>query len=299
MGNIDKALLPAGKRMAPIIKGIKRYPRDHYTCLIERKKKTPYLLPRFLQVNNNNRFGTDHFPLTTNKFYQNKNHSSTVILDENRRIGFTFARDFFIIYPMKKADKRKNHIASLKERAGGIIFLLFPTRDKVYKYLSFQALITTFAVMISFIIFAFTNFSVFFLLLLFSFPIGFLLFLLIEFFSEQGINLALGFSSAPDTRSLLSPYYDKVKLALREERYEIALAFLERIIEISPKELPAHLETARIYHHKLKNYARALERYRKILNIVGWDEKPNAFYIEAKKGIAGITKVLAGEQPET
>jgi|GEM_PF-2227982 len=200
-----------------------------------------------------------------------------------------------------EGNEQKNGSSLLgKIKKGGreFVSLFFPRREKLYFYLTLQAFVTGSAIAISIIIGALTGVPTFILLIIFSFPIGFLLFLLVELIGEHGINLALGFSSTPDTKTLLSPYYDKVKMALREEKYEIAIGFLEKIIEMAPKELPAHLEMAKIYHYKLKDYTKALERYKKILNIVGWDEKPDLFYIEAKKGIAEITKELSPREPE-
>jgi len=122
--------------------------------------------------------------------------------------------------------------------------------------------------------------------------VGFFTYFFLHLSSDKGIDVLWGFGGEPGIDELAKPYFDKVEFALREERYETALLLLEKVLELDPKQLDALMKIAQIYHHHLDNYPKALNTYKKVLNIIGWEEQSNFYYIEAKKGIVEIMKLF-------
>jgi len=121
---------------------------------------------------------------------------------------------------------------------------------------------------------------------------GFFAYFFFHLFSDKGVDFLWGFMGEPGIDELAQPYFHKVELALREERYETALLLLEKVLELDPKQLDALIKIAQIYHHHLEDYPKALNTYKRILNIIGWEEQSNFYYIEAKEGISEIMKMF-------
>lgn len=121
---------------------------------------------------------------------------------------------------------------------------------------------------------------------------GFFAYFFFHLFGDKGIDYLWGFKGEPGIDELAQPYFHKVEFALREERYETALLLLEKVLELDPKQLKALMKIAQIYHHHLEDYPKALNTYKRIINILGWEEQSNFFYIEAKKGIGEIMKMF-------
>ena len=58
-------------------------------------------------------------------------------------------------------------------------------------------------------------------------------------------------------------------MALEERKYDAALIFLNKILELDPLNAEAKLCKGEIYHRCLQDYARAIEQYNKVLRITG------------------------------
>jgi tetratricopeptide (TPR) repeat protein len=122
--------------------------------------------------------------------------------------------------------------------------------------------------------------------------VGIFAYFFLTLFADKGVDVLWGLAREPTTEELARPYFDKAELALREERYETAILLLERVLELDPKQLKALMKIAKIYHHQKEGYQKALNIYKKILNIIGWEEQDSYYYIEAKKGINEIIKMF-------
>ncbi len=66
-------------------------------------------------------------------------------------------------------------------------------------------------------------------------------------------------------------YYRRACLAAAEERYDVALVFCIKAVEVSPRHLAARLLLARIHDRGLGNFEAAVAGYRKVIALAGYD----------------------------
>jgi hypothetical protein len=66
-------------------------------------------------------------------------------------------------------------------------------------------------------------------------------------------------------------YYRRACLAATEERYDVALVFCTKAVEVSPRHLGARLLLAKIHDRGLGNLEAAINAYRKVIALAGYD----------------------------
>jgi hypothetical protein len=66
-------------------------------------------------------------------------------------------------------------------------------------------------------------------------------------------------------------YYRRACLAATEERYDVALVFCAKAVEVAPRHLPARLLIARIHDRGLHNVEAAVAAYKKVIALAGYD----------------------------
>jgi tetratricopeptide (TPR) repeat protein len=66
-------------------------------------------------------------------------------------------------------------------------------------------------------------------------------------------------------------YYRRACLAASEERYDVALVFCAKAVEVAPRHLSARLLIARIYDRGLHDLAAAVAGYKKVIALAGYD----------------------------
>ena len=66
-------------------------------------------------------------------------------------------------------------------------------------------------------------------------------------------------------------YYRRACLAAAEERYDVALVFCTKAVEVAPRHLAARLLLARIHDRGLNNFEAAVAAYRKVIALAGYD----------------------------
>ncbi len=79
-------------------------------------------------------------------------------------------------------------------------------------------------------------------------------------------------------------YRHRANLALEEERWNDALAFLAKILRLNPYDLQARMAVAWTYHYKLGEATKALLTYEKVIAAAGYDES-NSYSAAAREGI--------------
>jgi len=68
-------------------------------------------------------------------------------------------------------------------------------------------------------------------------------------------------------------YYRRACLAAAEERYDVALVFCTKSVEVAPRHLAARLLLAKIHDRGLGNLEAAVAGYRKVIALSGYDGK--------------------------
>ena len=84
-------------------------------------------------------------------------------------------------------------------------------------------------------------------------------------------------------------YYRRACLAATEERYDVALVFCAKAVEVAPRHLPARLLIARIYDRGLHNLEAAVAAYKKVIALAGYDSA-NAQCTAAREALDALVQ---------
>ena len=71
----------------------------------------------------------------------------------------------------------------------------------------------------------------------------------------------------PKNNELIALYRLRYKMALEEQKYDTAMIFLNKILELDPMNLEAKLCKGEIYHRCLGDYPSAIEQYNKVIRL--------------------------------
>ncbi len=71
----------------------------------------------------------------------------------------------------------------------------------------------------------------------------------------------------PKNNELITLYRLRYRMAMEEEKYDTAMIFLNKILELDPMNLEAKLCKGEIYHRNLGDYPRAIEQYNKVIRL--------------------------------
>lgn len=81
------------------------------------------------------------------------------------------------------------------------------------------------------------------------------------------LNYMPGAWFSPSQNDLVALYRQRYRMALEEKKYDIALIFLNKILEVDPLNLEAKYSKGEIYHRHLNDYGRAVEQYKKVIRL--------------------------------
>ncbi|MDQ6799266.1 MAG: hypothetical protein M3041_00350 [Acidobacteriota bacterium] len=96
----------------------------------------------------------------------------------------------------------------------------------------------------------------------------------------------------PKHNELISLYRLRYRMAMEDQKYDTAMIFLNKIIELDPHDLEAKLAKAEIYHHGLRDYPKAIEQYNKVIKLT--NEKESAkIHQRARAAMAEIMEMLS------
>ena len=84
-------------------------------------------------------------------------------------------------------------------------------------------------------------------------------------------NLSQFLPSQSDPTGEADLYYRRACLAATEERYDVALVFCGKAVEVAPRHLPARLLVARIYDKGLHDLEAAVIGYKKVIALAGYE----------------------------
>lgn len=79
-------------------------------------------------------------------------------------------------------------------------------------------------------------------------------------------------------------YYRRACLAAAEERYDVALIFCSKALELEAAHLPTRLLIAQIYDRGVNNLDAAISCYRKVIALAGY-ESDNPYCAAARAGL--------------
>ena len=76
---------------------------------------------------------------------------------------------------------------------------------------------------------------------------------------------------SPSDGDLVALYRMRYEMALEEDKFDTALVFLNKIIEVDPKNLEAKLQIGRLHHLHTREYSKAIAEYNKVLRLAPED----------------------------
>ena len=96
----------------------------------------------------------------------------------------------------------------------------------------------------------------------------------------------------PKKDELISLYRLRYRIALEEDRFDTAMIFLNKILELDPINVEAKLCKGEIYHRCLGDYERAIEQYTKVIRLTS-DRQGDAVHVKARARMAEIMEMLS------
>jgi tetratricopeptide (TPR) repeat protein len=96
----------------------------------------------------------------------------------------------------------------------------------------------------------------------------------------------------PKKDELISLYRLRYRIALEEGRFDTAMIFLNKILELDPINVEAKLCKGEIYHNCLGDYERAIEQYTKVIRLTS-DRQGEPVHLKARARMAEIMEMLS------
>jgi tetratricopeptide (TPR) repeat protein len=96
----------------------------------------------------------------------------------------------------------------------------------------------------------------------------------------------------PKNNELITLYRLRYKMAMEEKKYDIALIFLNKILELDPMNSEVKLCKGEIYHRCLRDYPKAIEQYNKVIRTADVQEG-EPVRLRARAAMAEIMELLS------
>ena len=109
-------------------------------------------------------------------------------------------------------------------------------------------------------------------------------------FRFKGLGYRTPEAASEETRL----YFRRACLAAAEERFDVALIFCAKALEIDARHLATRLLIARIHHEGLHDVDAAVAAYRKVIALAGY-EGENPYCSAARAGLAALVHAEAGK----
>jgi tetratricopeptide (TPR) repeat protein len=96
----------------------------------------------------------------------------------------------------------------------------------------------------------------------------------------------------PKNDELIALYRLRYKMAMEEEKYDTAMIFLNKILELDPLNLEAKLCKGDIYHRCLGDYPAAIDLYNKVIRLSANGEN-DVLHTRARAAMSEIMEMLS------
>ena len=94
-------------------------------------------------------------------------------------------------------------------------------------------------------------------------------------------------ASRPSSAGEARLYLQRALKAAAEERFDVALVFCGKALDVEPGNLGARLLSGRLYDHARNDIDRAVEAYRKVIALAGYDES-NPYCAAARQALDAL-----------
>jgi tetratricopeptide (TPR) repeat protein len=96
----------------------------------------------------------------------------------------------------------------------------------------------------------------------------------------------------PKNNELIALYRLRYKMAVEEQKYDTAMIFLNKILELDPINVEAKLCKGDLYHRFLQDYPKAIEQYNKVIRLTS-DRQQEQVHVRARAAMAEIMEMLS------
>jgi tetratricopeptide (TPR) repeat protein len=96
----------------------------------------------------------------------------------------------------------------------------------------------------------------------------------------------------PKEAELISLYRLRYKMAMEEAKYDTALIFLNKILELDTFDVEAKLAKAEIYHRFLYDYGTAIEYYSKVIRLTA-SRQNEPTHVKARAAMSELMEMLS------
>jgi tetratricopeptide (TPR) repeat protein len=95
----------------------------------------------------------------------------------------------------------------------------------------------------------------------------------------------------PSSQELIALYRLRYRIALDEGKFDSALIFLDKILEVEPANAEAKLLKGELYHRHLRDYGRAVETYSRVIRVA--NERDREISNRARAGLTELMELLS------
>jgi tetratricopeptide (TPR) repeat protein len=96
----------------------------------------------------------------------------------------------------------------------------------------------------------------------------------------------------PKNNELISLYRLRYRMAMQDEKYDAAMIFLNKILELDPVNVDAKLCKGEIYHRCLNDYSNAIDQYNKVIRLTA-DRQEESTHVRARAAMSEIMELLS------
>jgi len=106
------------------------------------------------------------------------------------------------------------------------------------------------------------------------------------------LNVLPGAWIDPKNNELIALYRLRYRMAMEEQKYDTAMIFLNKILELDPLNVEAKLSKGEIYHRCLGDYPKAIELYNKVIRLTA-SGPTDPMHLKARAAMSEIMELLS------
>jgi tetratricopeptide (TPR) repeat protein len=95
----------------------------------------------------------------------------------------------------------------------------------------------------------------------------------------------------PSQQDLVALYKLRYRIALDEGKFDSALIFLDKILEVEPANVEARLLKGELYHRHIRDYGRAVDTYSRLIRMT--TERDREISSRARAGLSELMELLS------
>ncbi len=95
----------------------------------------------------------------------------------------------------------------------------------------------------------------------------------------------------PSKQDLVALYKLRYRIAKDEGKFDSALIFLDKILEVEPANVEARLLKGELYHRHIRDYRRAVDTYSRLIRISS--ERDREISNRARAGLSELMELLS------